>query len=285
MTRIKTNNKMKLRYIKFLLPLFFLTQLSFAQVRIAVSDFSNKSDALFLDAWERSVPNLLRSNLSSSDQVVVLDRSRLDKVLEEQALSLSGLTDSSQVQSIGKLLGAEFILSGTVDQQNDEIVISADLIRVKTGEIQTEIVRSLKKAYRDAMVEMLAENILYRLTGDGSYQNQKVFRSNSIWYWTGATVVLGGAALFSNSMYQENQDKYDTAEGLKEFDKYFDKTNSSKALFTGFAVSTGVALIGTVIDLMSGDGSNTIQSGRSGQSTVRSNIYVSGNEIGIQIHF
>jgi TolB-like protein len=276
---------MQLRYLKFLLPLFFLAHLSHAQVRIAVSDFTNKSNALFLDAWERSVPNLLRSNLSSSDQVVVLDRSKLDKVLEEQALSLSGLTDSSQVQSIGKLLGAEFILSGTIDQHNEQIVISADLVRVKTGEIQTEIVRSRKKEFREAMVEMLAENILFRVTGDGSYQQQKVFSSNSIWYWTGATVALGGAALFSNAMYQENQDKYDGAKGLKEFDKYFDKTNSSKALFTGLAISASAALIVTVIDLLSGDESNTIQSGYSGQSAVESHIYLSGKEIGIQINF
>ena len=155
-------------YLKFLLFLFLLFNSVHAQLRIAVSDFSNKSDVLFLDAWERSVPNLLRSNLSASDQVTVLDRSKLDKVLEEQALSLSGLTDSSQVKSIGKLLGAEFILSGTIDQQNDEIVVSADLVRVKTGEIQTEIVRSYNKSHKAAMVEMLADNLLYRLTDQKS---------------------------------------------------------------------------------------------------------------------
>jgi TolB-like protein len=256
-----------------------------AQVRIAVSDFTNKSNALFLDSWERSVPNLLRSNLSASDQVVVLDRNKLDKVLEEQALTMSGLMDSSNVKSIGKLLGAEFILSGTIDQVNDEIVISADLIRVKTGEIQTELVRARNKEYKEAMVEMLSENLLYRLTGDGTYQREKVFTSNSIWYWTGATILLSGATLFTNSMFRENQDKYNSANSLKEYDKYFDKTNNSKTLFTGFAVTTGIALIGTVIDLISGDESNTIQSGRSAQSSINSHIYVTGKEIGIQIHF
>jgi len=278
--------KLSLRFfLKFLLFLFILLNNVFGQVRIAVSDFSNKSDVLFLDAWERSVPNLLRSNLSASDQVTVLDRNKLDKVLEEQALSLSGLTDSSQVKSIGKLLGAEFILSGTIDQQNNEIVISADLVRVKTGEIQTEIVRSYNKDHKVAMVEMLADNLLYRLTGEGSYQQQKVFRSNSIWYWTGATVLLGGAALYTNSLYRENQDNYDSATDLKNFDKYFDRTNSSKTLFTGLAVSTGVALVGTLIDLMSGDASNTIKSGHTGQSVLKSNVYLTGKEIGLQIHF
>ena len=273
---------------KFYLILFLSILLSVAvhaQVRIAVSDFANKSDALYLDAWERSVPNLLRSNLSASDQVIVLDRNKLDKVLEEQALTLSGLMDSSRVQSIGKLLGAEFILSGTIDQVNDEIVISADLVRVKTGEIQTELVRARNKEYKEAMVEMLSENLLYRLTGDGNYQQEKVFSSNSIWYWTGATVLLGGATLVTNSMYQDNKDKYGSTHQLKEFDRYFDDANTSKTLFTGLAVTTGIALIGTVIDLISGDESNTIQSGRSAHSSINSQIYVTGKEIGLQIYF
>lgn len=274
-----------LSFAKILLFSLLIVASAFSQVRVAVSDFSNKSDALFLDAWERSVPNLLRSNLSSSDYVTVLDRSKLDKVLEEQALTLSGLTDTSNVKSIGKLLGAEFILSGTIDQQNDQIIISADLVRVKTGEIQTEIVRSYNKDHKEAMVEMLADNLLYRLTGEGSYQKQKVFRSNSIWYWTGAAVLLGGAAVLTNSQYKDNQEKYDSATELKEFDKYFDRTNSSKTLFTGLAVSAGVALVGTVIDLLSGDDANIIRSGKAGQSSIQSNLYVTGKEIGIQIYF
>jgi len=274
-----------LSFPKSLLFSLFIMASGFAQVRVAVSDFNNKSDALFLDAWERSVPNLLRSNLSSSDYVTVLDRNKLDEVLEEQALTLSGLTDTSNVKSIGKLLGAEFILSGTIDQQNDQIIISADLVRVKTGEIQTEIVRSYNKDHKEAMVEMLADNLLYRLTGEGSYQKQKVFRSNSIWYWTGATVLLGGAAIITDSQYQDNRQKYDSATELKEFDKYFDKTNTSKALFTGLAVSAGVALAGTVIDLLSGDTDNIIRSGHAGTSSLQSNFYVTGKEIGIQIYF
>jgi TolB-like protein len=274
-----------LRFLKIILFSLFILTSGYAQVRVAVSDFSNKSDALFLDAWERSVPNLLRSNLSSSDYVTVLDRNKLDKVLEEQALTLSGLTDSSNVKSIGKLLGAEFILSGTIDQQSSQIIIIADLVRVKTGEIQTEIVRSYNKDHKEAMVEMLANNLLFRLTGEGSYQQQKVFRSNALWYWTGATVLLGGATIFTNTRYKDNQDKYDSATELKEFDKYYDKTNSSKALFTGLAVSTGVALVGTVIDLLSGDDANIIRSGKTGQSAIQSNIYITGKEIGVQIYF
>jgi TolB-like protein len=274
--------------IIFFLMMFSLSQPLFSQVNIAVSKFSNESDVLYLDAWERSVPALLRSYLSDADDVIVLDRDRLDKVLDEQALSLSGLVDSSQVQSIGKILGAEFILAGKIDRQGREIVISADLIRVKTGQIQTEIVRSVNRDYKEAMVGMLANNILYRLTGQGAYQKNKMFKSNSIWYWAGATLLLSGATIATNTYQKENLDKYRSATELKDFDTYYNRANDSKNLVNVLAILAGSAAIGTFVDWLSGDDENEIKSGHAVQASVKSNFYLSDkNEIqlGLSIHF
>jgi len=269
--------------------LLFIIASGYAQVNVAVSDFLNKTDALYLDAWERSVPGILRSQLSANEHIVVLDRDKLDKVIEEQALSLSGLLDSSSAQSIGKLLDADFILSGSIDKQNDDFVISADLIRVKTGEVQTEIVQSKNKDYKNAMVDMLANNLLFRLTGDGIYQEEVVFQSNSIWYWTGSTLLLGGATLFTNSYYNENLDNYKNTTKLKDFDKYYDSASTSKNVLIGLASITGVALIGTLIDAMSGDSENKIRSGKKSEvSALQKHLYVTGKneiKIGLQIHF
>ncbi len=284
----KSDNSLLRNLINVFLYIIFLSQSVFSQVNVAVSNFSNESDALYLDAWERSVPTLLRSYLSDNKDIVILDRDRLDKVLEEQALTLSGLIDSAKVQSIGKILGAEFILSGKIDRQNQEIVINADLIRVKTGQIQTEIVRTTNQDFKEAMVKMLANNLLYRLTGKGEYQHQKIFKSNSIWYWAGATLLLGGATLATNSYHEESVDKYSDAEKLKDFDKYFDQANNSKDLFTVFGVLAGSAAIGTIVDLLSSGKENEIRSGHLMQSSVKSNFYLTGKDeiqIGLQIHF
>jgi TolB-like protein len=281
-------SKRLIQVINLFITFLFLSQPLFSQVNVAVSNFSNESDVLFLDAWERSVPTLLRSHLSGNKDIVVLDRDRLDKVLEEQALTLTGLIDSSDVQSIGKILGADFILSGKIDKQNNDFVISADLVRVKTGQIQTEIVRSANQDYKEAMVEMLASNLLYRLSGQGEYQTQKVFKSNSIWYWTGTTLLLGGATLATNSYHEENLDKYKDAGKLKDFDKFYDRANDSKKVFNVLGILAGSAAIGTLVDLLSGSEENEIRSGHSMQSSIKSTIYLTGNDdiqIGLQIHF
>ncbi len=268
--------------------ILFFNQNIFSQVNVAVSHFSNESNVLFLDAWERNVPTLLRSYLSENNDVIVLDRDRLDKVLEEQALTLTGLVDSSKIQTIGKILGAEFILSGKIDKQGNSIVVSADLVRVKTGQVQTEIVRSANMEHKEAMIEMLANNLLFRLTGQGEYQKQKIFKSNSIWYWSGATLLLSGAALATNSYHDESLDKYKTATKLKDFDKFYDQANNSKNLFAVLGILAGSAAIGTLVDLLSDGEENEIRSGHTMQSSIKSNIYLTGNDeiqIGLQIHF
>ncbi|MCB0283989.1 MAG: hypothetical protein KDF60_15495 [Calditrichaeota bacterium] len=273
-----------------LVPLFltfFVCTLS-AQIRVAVSDFNNQTDILFLDGWERSVPDLLRANLSSINEITVLDRSRLDKVLEEQALSLSGLTDSTSIQEIGKLAGAEFILSGNVDRQAGEYVISADLIRVKTGQIQTEIVRSADRDYLDDMIEMLANNIIFRLTGKGAYKNKETFTSNSLWYWSGATILFGTAAFITNTNYKSNLEKYDSATELKDFEKFYDKANDSRNLYSTFAILGGAALIVTIIDLIDGSVENEISSGRSANVLLNNSIKLTSNDeivFNVQINF
>jgi TolB-like protein len=268
---------------------FALPTIINAQVNVAVSDFLNKSNTLFLDAWERNVPEILRSQLSANEQIIVLDRKKMDQVLEEQALSLSGLSESGSAQNIGKLLNADFILSGTIDQRNDEFVISADLIRVKTGEVQTELVRSKNKDLKNEMVDMLSNNLLFRLTGEGKYQDEIVFKSNSIWYWTGTTLFFSGAALFTNNYYNENLDKYRSASQLKEFDTYHENASISKNVMIGLASAAGIAWLGTLVDLIQGDEDNKVTSAKTQRvSAVKNNIHITGRDeiiFNVQIHF
>lgn len=280
--------KMSGTYILKIICLLAVSFPVFAQIRVAVSDFSNVSDEMYLDGWERSVPDLLRANLSTEKDIIVLDRNRLDKVLEEQALTLSGLTDTTAIQSIGKLVGAEFILAGKIDRQGSEYMISADLIRVKTGQIQTEIVRSADRDYLDDMIDMLAGNLIFRLTGKGSYKQKETYTSNSIWYWSGATILLGTAAFLSNNAYKDNLDKYDAANELKDFSRYYNRANDSKNLYSVMISLTAAAFAATVVDLIGGSVENEISSGH------KANVFFKGNiqpheeniyTLGIQVNF
>ena len=70
----------------------------------------------------------------SSGQFRVLERSQLDRALSEQKLQNSGLVDNNNMAALGKMLGAHFIIIGSVVKLGTAYTINARMIDVKTGE-------------------------------------------------------------------------------------------------------------------------------------------------------
>jgi curli biogenesis system outer membrane secretion channel CsgG len=90
--------------------------------RIAVLDFdfSSLSDTSFLsgvyagNAASKGVSNLLTNELVKSGQFVVIERSRIDAVLAEQNLGNSGRVEPTTAAQIGRILGVDAVLIGSV---------------------------------------------------------------------------------------------------------------------------------------------------------------------------
>jgi len=54
----------------------------------------------------------LQVQLSDSDQITVVERARIDQILKEQALALSGLVDPATAARVGRLLKADVVVVG-----------------------------------------------------------------------------------------------------------------------------------------------------------------------------
>lgn len=67
----------------------------------------------------------------------VIERDRLNMILEEQKLALSDLMDTANAIEIGKLLTANYILTGSVIEMADSVVIFGRIINVETAEIES----------------------------------------------------------------------------------------------------------------------------------------------------
>ncbi len=260
----------------------------FGQVNIAVTDFRNQSDEYILDSWERSVPDLLRSELTRSDELIVLDRSRLESVLEEQALYLSGLMDTSQAMKAGNLLGAEFIISGTMHQIDGVYRITADIIRVKTGQINSETVEAPDRKHLKEMVELLGNNIRYMLTGRGNYIAKISLAPYPTWYFLGAAAGLGTATVFANLTYLDNRDKYRDTEKLEKFDTYYDRADNARTMTYIFASLTGGALAGSLYCWLKNRSANEITALKPGGVSLRPGMFIGKRDevrFSVQIHF
>jgi curli biogenesis system outer membrane secretion channel CsgG len=92
-------------------------QMAFAagQPVIGVAEFRNESGAAWWRGgvgWELS--GMLSNELSSSGLFKIVERAKLESVLEEQNLAASGRVAKGTGAKIGKLTGAQYLVTGTV---------------------------------------------------------------------------------------------------------------------------------------------------------------------------
>lgn len=226
--------------------IFILSLQLQAQVTIVIADFENNSGGFNLDYWEKVIPDFLTSELSRSDRIVIIERNKLDKVLEEQALALSGILDSSNVQQVGNLLGAQFIIQGTINQTNDKTRIDVNIIKVKTGEVKNEKVVAPDENHLEEMTQILGNNIKKVLVGQGDYIKKVNLSEMPTNYFLAATAGFAITTVLLNNAYINNLNDYKNETKLSEFDSKYDKANNTNKLKIVAASLTGVALVGTI---------------------------------------
>ena len=82
---------------------------------IAVIEFKNESGAAWWNGgvgWELS--GMLSNELAATGDFRVLERTKLESVMSEQDLAMSGRVDPSTGAKFGKLVGAQYLIAGTV---------------------------------------------------------------------------------------------------------------------------------------------------------------------------
>lgn len=71
----------------------------------------------------------------TNNKIMIVERKLLDPVLKEMSFHETGLTSEERIAKIGKFLGADVIVNGTIKVENEEILINARAIDLKNGVI------------------------------------------------------------------------------------------------------------------------------------------------------
>lgn len=118
---------------------------------LAVLPFEGKK----VDADEVAIiSEALASDLMRTGRVRVMERGQMDKILKEQGLQSSGLCDGGECAvEMGRLLGIDQMVVGSVGQLGRTYIISARLVSVATG----EVIRSSSRSQQGAIDRMLTE--------------------------------------------------------------------------------------------------------------------------------
>ncbi len=276
------------RGIGLILGLFCFVQIATAQLRVAITNFENQTDVLLLDAWARNLPDYLGIELGASPQITLLERNRLKEIFAEMHLALSGFVqDSALVEKIGKLAGADVIISGVITQVEDHYVILAHITRVKTTEVMVEKVEAPDVQHFKEMVQLLGNNIRFRLTGEGTYQTKRALKRYPTTYFLLGTIVSGVVAGVLEHQSQKAYDDYHSAVSLKDFDTYYDRANQLKKWSNAFVALAGAGLVGTIFSWLKNMKQADLKAGSQPAVSVdyQWNFQRKGVRFGLAIHF
>ena len=130
------------------------------QLRLAVADFPDLQGVI--SDFGRFVANRLTTRLAQSPKLLLIERQRLDQVLTELKFSMSDLVDPTKAKQLGKMVGVEAIVVGSISDIGNQIDVDARIIEIETNRMLSGVTTSISK---DPTVTKMLESGREEITG------------------------------------------------------------------------------------------------------------------------
>lgn len=104
-------------------------------INVAVISFENQTGSDGLGYLSSSLADSLSATLSQIDNISIVERGQLEKVMEELKLGLSGILKESELSSIGELVRADVLLIGSYTGDPQKLVVNLKAVDANTGKI------------------------------------------------------------------------------------------------------------------------------------------------------
>jgi TolB-like protein len=126
---------------------------------IAVMPFENGGsygrDKEDFEALQVGIPAMLIGELSRNASARVVDRSDINRILNEQNLATQGRVDAATAARVGKLVGARYMIMGAFIDHYGKMRIDARIVDVETSEILKVV--SVGPKEREKLFDMITE--------------------------------------------------------------------------------------------------------------------------------
>ena len=130
---------------------------------IAILVFANNTGDETFDALGRGLADMLVTDLSHAEGIQLVERARLQEILDEMQLGEGGYLDPKTAAKMGKGVGAKWVLTGSVSAMNPQMRLDARVVEVETSAVltATETTGSQKEFF--LLEKELATDILSNL--------------------------------------------------------------------------------------------------------------------------
>lgn len=103
------------------------------QLRVAVTDFPDLQEVV--SELGRYVAERLTTRLSQDPTFWVIERRRLGQLLGELRFGMSDLVDPAKAKQLGKMVGVEAIVVGSISDLGNQVDLYARMIEIETGRL------------------------------------------------------------------------------------------------------------------------------------------------------
>lgn len=192
-----------------------LTKLPDKDIGVAVLSFETTEGRTEARDLGEAAAILINQNLINVPNISVVEREKLEDIMEEIGLSQSGLT-SDEIE-VGNLLNVEFLIAGAVADLGNRFLLAARFINVETGNIlQSASVEIPSSSFLSissglVMIKKYPVTAAFRsmiFPGWGQFYNDKPRKGGLI---LGAEILFVGSAISNYILYKQSKAAYDRA--------------------------------------------------------------------------
>ena len=137
-----------------------------AQDRRSVAILEPTGNAAVTTMNKANVRGALQEIIVSTGKYTAIDRSRADKILQEQKFQRSDLSDSGKAKQLGQLLGADLICVTEILKDGGELNIECSVIDVETGVIANFASEFLEND-TNAVIRNAVQKLVNRMLSQG----------------------------------------------------------------------------------------------------------------------
>jgi len=135
-------------------------QLAEGRNTVAVLDFEGRGISQMESA---TLTDRLMSEMVATNAVIMVERTQMKEILDEQGLQQAGCTSAECAAEVGALLGVQYMVSGSFGKLGSTFTVDAKMFSVETG----QTTNSVSKTYRGEVDGLLPiiEIVAWELVG------------------------------------------------------------------------------------------------------------------------
>lgn len=142
---------------------------------VAASEFKTQGGDASMLWLGPSCADAIVNRISTDKKVRIVEREYINKIIEELKLQMTGLVDEETALEVGRIIGANYFIFGTVSILGANVVLNARVVNVETA----EIISTSRVSGKLDHVFQLQEDLAKKISTDLSF-NSVIFASDNV---------------------------------------------------------------------------------------------------------